>query len=61
MSKIGLFRKFLEQALQRSVRFTLLCDLADEVLKNPAAVPVCDLTAGLIEGRSGTLVKQKCF
>ncbi len=60
MNKIGLFGQFLAKALQQQVRFVRLCDLAGELSGNPAAVPVCDLAAGAIDGRSGRVGIQKC-
>ncbi len=60
MKKIHLFRTFLEQARKQSVRFARLCDLASELLKDPAAISICDLIIGIVDGRSGTLTVQKC-
>lgn len=60
MKKIDLFRKLLEQARRQSVRFTRLRDLASELLKDPAAISICDLTTGTVDGRSGALTVQKC-
>lgn len=56
MKKIDLFRKFLEQAARRSIRYTRMRDLAGELLKNPSVIPICRLTTGTVDGRSGTLV-----
>jgi hypothetical protein len=60
MKKIAFFRTFLEQARKQSVRFTTLRDLANELLENPASIPVCDLIAGTVDGRSGSLAIQRC-
>jgi peptidoglycan/xylan/chitin deacetylase (PgdA/CDA1 family) len=60
MKKIAFFRTFLEQARKQSVRFTTLRDLANELLENPASIPVCDLITGTVDGRSGSLAIQRC-
>ena len=60
MKYLPLFRSFLEQAKARDIRFTLLCDLAAELLKAPSAIPDCDLVPGTVDGRSGTLAVQRC-
>ncbi|HEY6012241.1 MAG TPA: polysaccharide deacetylase family protein [Nitrospirota bacterium] len=59
MKKIDLFRTLLEQLRERSIRFTRLCELAEELLRNRAAIPVSDLAMGAVDGRSGTLAVQK--
>jgi peptidoglycan/xylan/chitin deacetylase (PgdA/CDA1 family) len=58
MKKLALFRTFLVELLARSVEVVKLDDLARDLLKNPSAIPICDLVAGRIEGRSGTLAVQ---
>ena len=60
MKHLSLFRRFLEQARSRGIRFILLCDLAKELLKAPSSIPVCELVPGTIDGRSGTLAVQRC-
>ena len=60
MKHLSLFRGFLQQAKARSVRFALLRDLAQDLLKTPSSIPVCDLVSGTIDGRSGTLAVQRC-
>jgi peptidoglycan/xylan/chitin deacetylase (PgdA/CDA1 family) len=60
MRKIDLFRTLMKRAREKSIHFTKLCDLADELLKTPAAIPRCDLTMGTVDGRSGMLALQKC-
>jgi len=60
MKYLSLFRRFLEQAKHRGVRFVLLRDLATELLRSPSAIPVCDLVPGVVDGRSGTLAVQNC-
>ena len=60
MKFLPLFRRLLEQARARSIRFVLLRDLAADLLKDPSPLPVCDLVGGTVDGRSGTLAVQKC-
>jgi peptidoglycan/xylan/chitin deacetylase (PgdA/CDA1 family) len=58
MKKTALFRAFLARMQARSVEVVKLDDLARDLLKNPSAIPIGDLVAGRIEGRSGTLAVQ---
>lgn len=58
MAKIALFRRLLTQARARGVRVVRLKDVARDCLGRPDAVPVCDLAAHEVEGRSGTLAFQ---
>jgi len=60
MKKLSLFRRFLVKLQARSVEIVKLCDLARYLLKDPSAIPACDLIAGTVEGRSGTLACQSC-
>jgi peptidoglycan/xylan/chitin deacetylase (PgdA/CDA1 family) len=60
MKKIGLFRVFLNAVRERGIRIIKLDDLARDLLRNPASIPVCDLTIGAVDGRSGTLAVQHC-
>jgi peptidoglycan/xylan/chitin deacetylase (PgdA/CDA1 family) len=60
MNYLSLFRTFLDKAKSRGVHFTLLRDLAAILLKDPAAVPVCELVMGAVDGRSGKLAVQRC-
>jgi undecaprenyl phosphate-alpha-L-ara4FN deformylase len=60
MKYLSLFRNFLEQAKARSVRFSLLRDLAQDLLRSPSSIPVCNLVQGQVDGRSGTLAVQRC-
>jgi peptidoglycan/xylan/chitin deacetylase (PgdA/CDA1 family) len=60
MKKLALFRTFLEQLQARSVQIVKLDDLARDLLRNPSAIPICDLSAGTVDGRSGTLAVQTC-
>ncbi|HLQ27127.1 MAG TPA: polysaccharide deacetylase family protein [Acidiferrobacterales bacterium] len=59
MGKLPWFREFLTRALAQGVRFIALGDLAQTLLKNPRSIPICDLIAGEIDGRSGTLALQR--
>ena len=58
MKYLALFRQFLEQSKVRTVRFVLLQDLAADLLRSPASIPICDMVPGHIDGRSGTLAVQ---
>ena len=58
MSKLAWFREFLTRVLARGVRFIALRDLAETLLKNPGSIPISDLIADEIDGRSGKLSLQ---
>ena len=58
MKKIGLFRSLLEQVRERGIPVKRLDDRADNFLKNPSSIPLCDLVSGTVDGRSGTLAVQ---
>ncbi len=60
MRYLSLFRSFLVQTRKRAVRVVLLRDIAADLLSEPSRIPVCDLVAGSVDGRSGTLAVQKC-
>ena len=60
MSQLDFFRQLLLQARQKNIQFVRLDDLARELLAEPGKVPVCDVVAGEIDGRSGTLAVQRC-
>ena len=60
MQKRAFFRQLLERARAHGVRFARLCDLAEHLLRAPQSIPVCDLVAGEVDGRSGTLAVQHC-
>ena len=60
MLYLDLFRGFLTQIRKRGVKIALLRDVAADLLKDPASLPVCDLVPGTVDGRSGTLAVQKC-
>ena len=55
-----LFRSFLKLAKERGIRTVRLDEQVRELLRSPAAIPVCDLFPGTIDGRSGTLAVQRC-
>ena len=58
MKQIALFRSLLEQVRDRRIQVKRLADYADDLLKNPAVIPQCDLVFGTVDGRSGTLAVQ---
>jgi undecaprenyl phosphate-alpha-L-ara4FN deformylase len=60
MRYAALFRQLMEQMLKRGPRVLRLCDLAADLLAQPAALPACDLVPGTVDGRSGTLAVQQC-
>jgi len=60
MKYISLFRSFLETIQKKHLTIVRLDDHSRILLKNPSSVPVCDLTQGTIDGRSGLLAIQKC-
>ncbi len=60
MKKLPLFHMFLVHLQARSVEIVKLHDIARDLLKNPSAIPICDLIASTVEGRSGTLAFQSC-
>lgn len=60
MRKISLFRTLLQQLQARSLATVTLDHFTGDFLKNPSLIPVCDLAAGTIDGRSGTLALQGC-
>jgi len=52
------FESFLDAMRSGGVGFTLLADEARALLARPNDIPVCDLVAGEVDGRSGTLAVQ---
>jgi undecaprenyl phosphate-alpha-L-ara4FN deformylase len=60
MNYYDFFAKFLQQAQQRGVKFQTLQTLAQQILATPSAIPVCELTQGAVDGRSGTLAVLQC-
>lgn len=53
------FRGFLARAREH-IDIVRLDRLAERMLADRAAIPVCDLTNGEIDGRSGVLAVQRC-
>jgi len=60
MAELAWFRGFLRAARDRQWRFLRLDHMAAAVLQQPELVPVCLMTDGHIDGRSGTLATQHC-
>jgi peptidoglycan/xylan/chitin deacetylase (PgdA/CDA1 family) len=60
MKKLPLFRSLLERLRARDVQITTLHSAAQTLLRHPQSIPACDLVAGAVDGRSGTLALQKC-
>lgn len=58
MAKYHWFREFLARAVSMRVQFVTLGTVAADLLRTPAAIPVCEMVAGECEGRSGTLATQ---
>ncbi|MHB8253186.1 MAG: polysaccharide deacetylase family protein [Acidiferrobacter sp.] len=58
MAKYEWFREFLARAVSMRVRFITLGAAAADILRAPLAVPICELVAGELDGRSGTLATQ---
>jgi len=61
MGHAPLFRALLQRVTDAPVTCVTLGHLAERLLQNPGAIPVCDLGMGAVEGRSGTVaVPQAC-
>jgi peptidoglycan/xylan/chitin deacetylase (PgdA/CDA1 family) len=60
MQKRDLFRTLLHKARAAGVRIVPTAELATNLLAHPHAIPVCDLIAGEVDGRSGTMAVQRC-
>ena len=60
MQKRALFREFLLRSRAAGVGFVVLRDVAQSLLQQRDTIPVCDLRAGEVDGRSGTLALQHC-
>jgi undecaprenyl phosphate-alpha-L-ara4FN deformylase len=52
------FEDFLKACLNKGVTFVLLADIAKDLRQDKAALPVCEVIQGEIDGRSGTLALQ---
>jgi undecaprenyl phosphate-alpha-L-ara4FN deformylase len=59
MRNLRLFHSLLKRIGMHGVQIVRLDDRARELLKNPSAIPVCDLVPGAVDGRSGTIALQK--
>jgi peptidoglycan/xylan/chitin deacetylase (PgdA/CDA1 family) len=53
------FEKFLKACLDKDVQFVLLADVAKDLHKTKADLPICEIIQGEIDGRSGTLALQE--
>jgi peptidoglycan/xylan/chitin deacetylase (PgdA/CDA1 family) len=60
MRHLSFFRAFLGELKNHPVKVARLDDIALDLLRDPQSVPVCDLAAGTVDGRSGTLAVQSC-
>jgi undecaprenyl phosphate-alpha-L-ara4FN deformylase len=60
MKQIGLMRSLLRNLCERSVPVVRLDEYAQSLLDDPSSVPVCEMTTGTVDGRSGTLAVQRC-
>ncbi len=60
MKNLAYFRSFLNRCSMLKAKTVRLDDRAKELLKNPSAIPICDLVPGTVDGRSGTIALQKC-
>jgi undecaprenyl phosphate-alpha-L-ara4FN deformylase len=60
MKYLHVLRELLVEAQGRAVRIVQLRDLARQLLVNRSVLPVCDLVAGTIDGRSGTVSIPRC-
>ncbi len=58
MKKLALFRTLLARVQGGPTAIIKLDDLARDLVRNPSAIPICELVDGTIEGRSGTLAVQ---
>lgn len=60
MRHLSLFRAFLNELKSHPVKIARLDNVAKDLLQDPRSLPVCDLIAGTVDGRSGTLAVQSC-
>ena len=58
MKQLGLFRELLTRALQNGWQVTAVERVARASMAQRDSVPVCEMIAGEIDGRSGTLALQ---
>ncbi|HKQ31254.1 MAG TPA: polysaccharide deacetylase family protein [Burkholderiales bacterium] len=59
MRYIDTFRELLERLRAQAVRFVTMQELAHRALRRRHAVAVCEVVAGEIDGRTGTLAVQR--
>lgn len=59
MNYLLFFEKFLKKAKQNGIEFQTLQTVAQHLLVNKNAVPICELEQGTVDGRSGTLAILK--
>lgn len=59
MRYLNFFESFLKKAQQQGILFQTLQAVAQRCLANRDAVPICQLSQGIVEGRSGTLAVLK--
>jgi undecaprenyl phosphate-alpha-L-ara4FN deformylase len=59
MKYLDWFKDFLLKAKAQQIKFVKVEDIAQQSLTNPAAIPVCDLVQGEVDGRSGTMAVQR--
>jgi len=59
MKNLAFFRSLLNRLGTRGIRIMRLDERAKGLLKEPSALPVCDLVPGTVDGRSGTIALQK--
>jgi len=50
---------FIKKAKSHRVSFVKVHDIAQQALANRAAIPVCELIQGTVDGRSGTMAVQQ--
>ena len=60
MKHLAFFRTLLEKIKSRNIRTMRLDAVAQDLLKDPRSIPICDLLQGTVDGRSGTLAVQAC-
>lgn len=58
MRYLGWFTKLIQTLLSQEIKIAPLHQLADQLLQDPSAIPVCELQQGSVDGRSGTLAIQ---
>jgi len=58
MQMLEWFTEFVTEAKNRGVVFKCMDEIANDLLKVPEKIPVCDMEPGTVEGRSGTLATQ---